>query len=190
MKTALKALLTGATVLAAGCGDDPVPLTGRVIWTVSCIADGGGANCPATRQRVEPTPGPRVLMECAVGPGSAGTSVTFRVAALDEGQDGFDLSTQAMFVTGTVNGAGQEMQSGRMVVRGLGWSFTSQLGPTQPCHVTVDTLNGKNITGRVRCEGAVDDQAPPRRRVVAGDVPSTRTGDSGEFTFSACSDPI
>jgi len=174
------------TMLAAGCGDDPQPMRGTVVWTDGCLSSTMGLNCPSAAHSVTGASGsPVVLVNCSVQSVDGQTEVSFRAAA----GNNFDLSSEGMFVFGRVNAPGQEMTTGFLLMRGNGWTNTQangRLGPANNCHVFVDTISGKNITGRVACSGLVDDASPPRERFVRGNPPVTTSANFAEFNFQNC----
>lgn len=186
MKRVAMGLGLAVMVAMTGCGDDPQPMRGTVAWSDGCLPSMDGRNCTSASHAVTGAAGsPVVLVDCSVTPADGQTEVLFRIAA----GNNFDTSNEGMFVFGRVNGQGQEMTSGFMIMRGNGWTNTQnngRLGPANNCHVFVDRIVGKNITGRVACSGLIDDASPPRERFVRGNPPVTSTADFAEFNFENC----
>lgn len=180
-------------VLGLGCADDPLPMTGSASWRVRCPASMTGANCNVTSHSVRGSAGsPTVDLSCNVVPTTGGYSVTFRIAAIEPGQN-FSESQEGLFATGFIERAGTEMRAdangGFVQIRGAGWSVTPErgtIGVTGACHVFIDALNGQNFRGRMACSNVQDDLSPPRSREVIGLIPQTTTNEFAEFTFSNC----
>jgi hypothetical protein len=179
-------------VLGFGCGSDPVPMTGRAAWREGCLA-AGGVNCTPNSHIVSGSNGsPTVDVLCNIVPITGGYSVTFRIAAIEAGQN-FSESQEGLFATGLLPSIGAELRTGDdggfVQVRGSGWSIppsNGTIGITGACHVFVDRVTGQNFNGRVKCDGLMDDLSPPRQRYIAGTPPSTQTVDYGEFSFTNC----
>ena len=180
-------------VLGVGCGDDPVPMTGQAFWREGCPASMAGANCNNNSHSVRGSNGsPTVDVLCNVVPVAGGTSVTFRIAAIEAGQN-FAESQEGLFATGVLNAVGSELRPGDdggfVQIRGAGWSIPAgngTIGVTGACHVFVDRINGQNFNGRIKCDNVRDDLDPPRQRYVAGLVPQTQSNDFAEFSFTNC----
>lgn len=188
MKRVAMGLGIAVTMALAGCGDDPQPMRGTVVWSDGCLPSMTGLNCPSAAHSVTGASGsPVVIINCSVQRVDGQIEISFRAAA----GNNFDTSNEGMFAIGRVNAAGQEMtgSTSYLIMRGNGWTNTRNngtLGPTNNCHVFVDTISGQNITGRVSCSGLLDDASPPRERFVRGNPPVTTTVDFGEFNFQNC----
>jgi hypothetical protein len=180
-------------VLGAGCGDDPVPMTGAAYWRDSCPSTMSGANCTASRHSVRGSNGsPTVDVLCNVVPVTGGTAITFRIAAIEAGQN-FSESLEGLFATGLLPSVGSELRTGDdggfVQIRGAGWSIppaNGTIGVTGVCHVFIDRLNGQNFNGRIKCSDVRDDLSPPRQRTVDGYAPQTVSDEFGEFSFTNC----
>lgn len=187
MKRSVLSILAAATLLAVGCGDDPLPASGVLYWTVSCPPDMGGANCTSSVHQIRASAGsPTAIMDCSITRNGSGYSVFFRAGSIDVSGGTFDEAREGMLVDGVAPALGQEM-SGRITLRGQGWTNPAgNLGGTNPCHVFIDAVSGQNFRGRVKCDLLQDDASPPRRRNVRGQSPNTMNNDYGEFSFENC----
>lgn len=194
VKSAWRVWAVGSlVVLGLGCGDDPVPMTGRAAWREGCPATMTGANCTSNSHLVSGSNGsPTVDVLCNIVPITGGYSVTFRIAAIEAGQN-FSESLEGLFATGLLPSVGAELRPGDdggfVQIRGSGWSIppsNGTIGVTGACHVFIDRVTGQNFNGRVKCDGLMDDLSPPRARYVAGSPPSTQTVEFGEFSFTNC----
>ena len=180
-------------VLGLGCADDPVPITGQAFWREGCPANMAGANCNTNSHAVRGSnASPTVDVICSVVPVTGGTSITFRIAAVESGQN-FSESQEGLFATGVLNAVGGELRAGDdggfVQIRGAGWSIppsNGTIGVTGVCHVFIDRLNGQNFNGRIKCDDVRDDLSPPRQRYVAGLEPQTQSNEFGEFSFTNC----
>lgn len=180
-------------VLGVGCGDDPVPMTGRAFWRQGCLASMAGANCNTTSHAVSGSNGsPTVDVLCSVYPTTGGTAITFRIAAIEAGQN-FSESQEGLFATGLLNTVGSELRvgddGGFVQIRGSGWSIppsNGTLGVTGVCHVFIDRINGQSFNGRIKCDNVRDDISPPRLHYVAGLIPQTTSNEFAEFSFTNC----
>ncbi len=180
----------GGTSRADGGG---VPATGSAAWRVRCPASSSGANCNVTSHSVRGSAGsPTVDVVCNVAPTTGGTRITFRIAAIEPGQN-FSESQEGLFATGVLERAGAELRSGGeggfVQVRGAGWGVKpadGTIGVTGVCHVFIDAVDGQNFRGRMRCEGLQDNLSPPRSREVIGLIPQTTTNEYAEFSFANC----
>lgn len=180
-------------VLGLGCGDDPVPMTGQAFWRDGCPATMTGANCTTNRHSVRGSNGsPTVDVLCNVVPVAGGTAITFRVAAIEPGQN-FSESLEGLFATGLLPSVGAELRPGDdggfVQIRGSGWSIPAgngTIGVTGACHVFIDRLNGQSFNGRIKCNNVQDDLSPPRSRFVDGYQPQTVSDEFAEFNFTNC----
>lgn len=194
VKSAWRVWAVGSlVVLGLGCGDDPVPMTGRAIWRDGC-ATTSAIPCMANRHSPSGSNGsPTVVLSCNVAPGAGGTQISFRIAAVEPGQN-FEESQEALFASGLLPNVGAELRSGDdggfVQLRGSGWAVRSaSIGVVGQCHVVIAHLNGQSFDGNIRCEGLSDDLTPPRTRFVDGVAGTTGPmldGSVGEFTFSNC----
>lgn len=181
-------------VLGVGCGDDPVPMTGQAFWREGCPASATGVNCNTNSHAVRGSNGsPTVDVHCSLVSVAGGTSVTFRIAAIEPGQN-FSESQEGLFATGFLDRVGAELRTGEgggfVQIRGAGWSVppsSGTIGVTGACHVFIDRINGQSFNGRMRCDDVRDDLSPPRSRYVAGLVPQTESSEFAEFSFTNCS---
>lgn len=179
-------------VLGLGCGDDPVPMTGRAFWREGCTA-ASASSCTANSHSVSGSNGsPTVDVLCNVVAVTGGTSITFRIGAIEPGQN-FSESQEGLFATGLLNTVGSELRPGDdggfVQIRGAGWSVppsNGTIGVTGVCHVFIDRINGQNFNGRIKCDDVRDDLSPPRQRYVAGLIPSTSSNEFAEFSFTNC----
>ena len=176
-------------VLGLGCGDDPLPMTGRAFWREGCSPT-SASPCTANSHSVSGSNGsPTVDLSCNVAPGAGGTSITFRIAAIEPGQN-FSESQEGLFVSGLLDAVGSELRpgdDGSVQIRGSGWAVgRASIGVVGSCHVFIDRLNGQSFNGRIKCDDTRDDLNPPRTRYLAGLSPSTSSNEFGEFSFSNC----
>lgn len=179
-------------VLGLGCGDDPVPMTGRAFWREGC-APTSASPCQPNSHSVSGSNGsPTVDLSCNVAPVNGGTGITFRIAAVEAGQN-FSESQEGLFATGLLNTVGSELRPGDdggfVQIRGAGWSVppsNGTIGVTGVCHVFIDRINGQSFNGRIKCDDVRDDLSPPRQRYVAGLIPSTSSNEFAEFSFTNC----
>ena len=192
LKQAWRGLAIGSlVVLGLGCGDDPVPMTGRAFWREGCTA-ASASSCTANSHSVSGSNGsPTVIVSCNVAPGAGGTRVSFQIAAIERGQN-FEESQEALFATGLLTGAGAELRSaddenGFVQVRGSGWAVrNASIGVVGNCHVFIERINGQSFNGKIKCDGITDDLTPPRTRYLAGLAPQTADNEFGEFSFTNC----
>lgn len=178
------------SVVALGCSDPAVPLSGQAVWADDCPMNA----CPSAPHAVRGSQGsPRVDVDCSISPAVGGSNIFFRIAALAPTQENFDDSSEGLLVRGFVPGAGMELRAGvdtpgYVNVRGGGWySNSNTIGPatTSTCHVFIDRFTGGGFAGRISCNGMRDDATPPHERRVHGSV-GTRTPEFGEFVFNNC----
>lgn len=193
MQTWRAVAIGSLVVLGVGCGDDPLPMTGQAFWREGCPATMTGANCNTNSHPVRGSNGsPTVDVLCNVVPVTGGTSITFRIAGIEAGQN-FSESQEGLFATGLLTAVGQELRPGEdggfVQIRGAGWSIppaNGTIGVTGVCHVFIDRLNGQNFNGRIKCDDVRDDLSPPRSRYVAGLIPQTQSNEFAEFSFTNC----
>jgi hypothetical protein len=177
------------TVVALGCGEDPKPLTGQAAWSDGCPMNA----CNSAAHSLRGAQGsPTVDVECTLRPVMGGYSVFFRIAALSMAGQSFDESREGLFVRGFLPAVGQELRSasmddiGNVRLRGSGWEVrVAAVGPSNPCHVTVNALSNGGFAGTINCEGMRDDASPPNTRFVRGGS-SAMNPMLGEFIFTNC----
>ena len=178
-------------LVAAGCGDDPAPLTGQASWADSCPP---GANCLPRTHSVRGSLGsPTVDVDCQLAQVTGGYSVFFRIGAVSMGGT-IDDSQEGLLATGFLPGIGQELRTapnmnGYVSVKGLGWSVAmATVGPTGQCHVFIDRIASGGYVGRISCPAVMDDQTPPTTRIIRAGVSSAvpPTPEFGEFVFTNC----
>ncbi len=176
------------SVLVAGCGDDPQPLTGQATWADACPA----SMCPSSTHAPRGAAGsPTVDVDCSLQSVGSGYNVFFRIATITQGGN-FDESSEGLLATGYLPAVGQELRpnagdNAYVGVRGLGWRVSmATVGPTGQCHVFIDRLVSGGFVGRVSCPMVNDDSTPPRTRVIRGGV-GAQMPDFGDFVFTNCS---
>ncbi len=180
-------LLVLFSAAALGCGEDPKPLTGQASWTDGCPMNA----CVSAAHSVRGAQGsPSVDVECALVPASGGYSVFFRIAALAIAGQSFDESREGLYALGFLPGVGRELQTsdggGTVRVRGNGWQVpNATIGASGACHVFIDSVANGGFTGRINCEGILDDIRPPNTRYVRGNA-GAAMANFGEFVFTNC----
>jgi len=179
------------TVVALGCGEDPKPLTGQASWSVGCPMNA----CNSAAYSVRGAQGsPTVDVECGLIPVSGGNSVFFRIASLSMPGQSFDASLEGLYVRGFLPAVGQELRSlsdmdvGNVRTRGSGGAWqvrVAAVGPSNPCHVVINTLSNGGFAGTINCEGMRDDATPPNTRYIRGGS-NAMNPNLGEFIFTNC----
>lgn len=176
-------------VAALGCADDPKPLTGQASWSDGCPMNA----CNSAAHSLRGAQGsPTVDVECTLRPASGGYSLFFRIATLSAPGQSFDESREGLYVRGFLPAVGQELRSlsaediGNVRVRGNGWEVrVAAVGPSNPCHVTVNNVSNGGFAGTIACEGMRDDSTPPNTRYIRGGT-NAMNPDRGEFIFTNC----
>ena len=170
-----------------------LPITGQAFWREGCHFTMKGPQCSNTSHLMRGSArSPELDVTCSVFPTTGGTSITFRFAAIEPGQN-FSESQEGLFATGILGAVGSELRPGDdggfMQIRGAGWSIPPSNGTngvTGVCHVFIDRLSGQGFSGRVKCDGVRDDLSPPRQRYVAGLEPQTQSTEFGESSLTNC----
>lgn len=176
-------------MIAAGCGDDPLPLTGQASWGDTC-PPAQPCGSPGVHAPRGAAGSPGVDVDCSIAAAGGGHNIFFRIATIAPGGN-FDESSEGLAVAGWLPAIGQELRSNGAdayaSIRGLGWSVSrAGLGPTGQCHVVITRIASGGFSGTITCPMVNDDSTPPRVRIIRGGSTSTNP-DLGEFVFTNCS---